>query len=278
MENEPNSNQNSAPTGEPANSTPNPNPTANPASITNPVSAEKVEPDFMAAANPTLAPTETPTPVIAEKPVSPAENQPNYPKNEPAFEPEKGGSKFFRIFLLILAIVILVWYFRTDNKKEENQPNNNSNVNISVDANPQQGSVTIINPDEETATVEKIKIIGFYVNNSKNPEPGNCGTVYSLEREVEKKYDSEVVNTMRGLLLPLSAWEIEQGYSTQIPAGTMLSYVKINNGMAIVNLNKTLDAEAGACAWAAFRAQITKTMMQFPYVSGVTICVNNNCL
>ena len=86
-----------------------------------------------------------------------------------------------------------------------------------------------------------------------------------------------MVNTVRGLLTPLSSDELAQGWSSSIPLGTYLRNVVIKDGVAKITLSANLNKVAGSCAVTAARAQIEKTLLQFSYINSVEICVDDNC-
>ena len=121
-------------------------------------------------------------------------------------------------------------------------------------------------------TISVLHLATYYSKNSDD-----CSEVLPLEREIEKKYKSNIVNTIRGLLTVLDEKESNQGWSTNIPIGTYLKYINIKSGVAEISLTSSLDTTAGSCAVTAVRSQIEKTLTQFPYISSVNICVEENC-
>ncbi|MFA5029869.1 MAG: GerMN domain-containing protein [Patescibacteria group bacterium] len=208
----------------------------------------------------------------------------------PAERPSTKRSIITTVIVLVV-IVLVFWYVSKENSKETVPANNEAeNANISVNSNMENGEVKIIGEGnnnqeikqpEETATTgqgeESYKIVAYYSNTKNDPGAQDCSRVYALERPGEKKYDSEVVNAVRGLLAPLTEAEQADGWVSNIPAGAALSYVKVENGMAIANFNSALGQVGGSCAVAAIRAQIERTLTQFSYIKAVTICVNGNC-
>ncbi|OGY51004.1 MAG: hypothetical protein A3B89_02420 [Candidatus Buchananbacteria bacterium RIFCSPHIGHO2_02_FULL_40_13] len=197
-------------------------------------------------------------------------NQNNSAKNQ------ENGSKVGLIITVILIVFVAVglWYSNKDAGLNEN---NNNNGKVVVDDTPEQGSVTIVNDKSNDQVLadngNTVKITAYYNKISSN----ECENVALLEREVEKKYNSEVINTVRGLLTPLTDSEISQGWLTSLPVGTNLKYVKIKNGLAEVSLSSALRNVAGSCRVLAIRSQIEKTLLQFPYIKSVKICIENDC-
>ena len=77
------------------------------------------------------------------------------------------------------------------------------------------------------------------------------------------------------LLKGPNADEEKKGLFTSIPSGVMLKNITIENGTAHADFNESLNA-GGSCRVAAIRAQIEKTLRQFPSVSDAVISVNGN--
>lgn len=68
--------------------------------------------------------------------------------------------------------------------------------------------------------------------------------------------------------------ELDLGYFTNIPVGTRLNSIKIENGTAYVDFSEELNNVAGSCAIAGVYASINDTLKQFPTVQNVVISVN----
>lgn len=186
------------------------------------------------------------------------------------------------VVVVIVIIALGIWYFSRDQGPAGESDNQlNDNVNIVVNDQQEEGEVKIINSNQDNEGLieaeKAVKIAAYYNNTKKDPGMPDCSKVYSLEREAEKKYDSEVINTVRGLLTPLSESEKAAGWVSSIPPSTFLKYVTITNGAAKVNFTAGLNQISGSCAVTAARAQITQTLLQFPYVTSVVICVEDNC-
>lgn len=196
---------------------------------------------------------------------------------------------FRRIARIIAAIAILIFFAWLINRESTKDNSADSNVNISVDGEQQNGTVNIIDEVKGDIKIEDSSVTAtrplagyvisaYYLNTKNDPEMKDCGNVYELKRQGERKYDSNIVNTVRGLLAPLSAEEQAQGFSSAIPANTFLQYVRLDgNGNMEANFSGQIAKAAGSCAVTAIRAQITQTLMQFANVKTVTICINGNC-
>ncbi|MDO8669714.1 MAG: GerMN domain-containing protein [Candidatus Buchananbacteria bacterium] len=188
-------------------------------------------------------------------------------------------SRMGNIITIIVIIVVAagIWQVNKKNSGQTGDSNDSNNVNIVVDSNPETGNVTIIGNENEnidsSISGDTVKIVAFYNKIGTN----ECENVTSLERIAEKKYDSDVINTVRGLLTPLSAEESAQGWISSIPDGTYVQKVTIKNGVAQAVFSSSLNKVAGSCRVLAIRSQIEKTLLQFPYIKSVNICIENNC-
>ncbi len=196
---------------------------------------------------------------------------------------------FRRIARIIAAIAVLIFFAWLINRESTKDNSSDSNVNITVDGQEQNGTVNIIDEVKGDIKIEDSSVTAtrplagyvinaYYLNTKNDPEMKDCGRVYELKRQGERKYDSNIVNTVRGLLSPLSAEEQAQGFSSAIPDNTFLQYVRLDgNGNMEANFSGQIAKAAGSCAVTAIRAQITQTLMQFANVKTVTICINGNC-
>ncbi len=277
---------------------------------------EPVEQQPSAGAAAETAVSETNQPAIFAQPDNkPLEAGPALEKKEP--EPEikaqplpaigdadnKNGGivwKIIFIIIIILVVFLLVKFF-SNKGTGINVLDTIANVNVKVSNEQEKGKVNIVAEDSRklndkvseqaanqpqltptpasgAATASTTKIIAYYPNSMKNPGAADCSKVFPLERNAEKKYDSDVINTIRGLLTTLTPEEKDQGFITNIPVGTMLKTVKVSDkGVAEVNFTASLNNIGGSCAVSAARAQIEQTMKQFPQVKSVLICVDGNC-
>ncbi len=220
----------------------------------------------------------------SQQPVSDHSWQPPKTDDTSSFNPEEEESSFGTIATIVVVIVLVVvaiWFFNKDTQSEVNQetavsdgqeqdyvPGDNDAVVVPTndDSNTDNSDSSPELTDQET-----VKITAYF---SKGDD---CSSVFPLEKEIEKKYDSDVINTVRGLLYGLTAEDVGNGYTTNIPSGTYLNRVDIDKGVATVKLSEDLNKVAGSCAVTAARAQIEKTLLQFPYISAVVICAGDNC-
>lgn len=111
---------------------------------------------------------------------------------------------------------------------------------------------------------------------SKEGEQNNrCDIVHKVSRAVP-----ETRGVARAALQHLIAGptreEWEQGYRSIVPGDVELQDITITNGVARADFSSTLNRVGGSCAVTAARAQIEKTLQQFPTVSSVVISVDGD--
>jgi hypothetical protein len=103
----------------------------------------------------------------------------------------------------------------------------------------------------------------------------NCTEVSAVERIVPKT--TAVARTaLEELLKGLTQAEKDKNFYTSINAGVKIQSLVIDNaGTAKVDFNEQLQFQVGgSCRVAAIRAQITKTLLQFPTIKNVIISIN----
>jgi len=189
--------------------------------------------------------------------------------------------------VIILAAILGIVYLATRPMSESSGASDGQTVKVSD--LPEQGKVNIIDEVKEDIKMQNTniepqtvllqeKVIVYFGNMQKNPNSEDCGLVYPLEREADKKYDSNMVNTVISLLTPPNVAEREGGYVTAVPSGTILKYLKLDDsGTGEANFSGSLSRAAGSCAVTAIRSQIKATLLQFASVKSVVICVDGNC-
>jgi len=102
----------------------------------------------------------------------------------------------------------------------------------------------------------------------------NCTDTAVIEREIEKTSAparAAIEELLKGPIL----LEIDLGFSTTIPADVKLQKITIENNIAKVDFDETLErGVGGSCRVAAIRSQITQTLKQFSNVKEVIISIN----
>ncbi|MEI6288594.1 MAG: GerMN domain-containing protein [bacterium] len=203
---------------------------------------------------------------------------------------EKFGN--YGAIVAIIVVIIAIFYFSKTaghNSDDTNVSNNQENVSITVNPNKENGEVKVVsennkdgitNTDTNNSTETSVTttITAFYANTKNNPNMADCSAVSPLKRDIPKKYDDNIINTVRGLLTSLSAEEKSAGWVSTIPSGTYLQSVKIKDGgVAEINFNNSLSKVSGSCAVTSIHAQIETTLKQFSSIKSVIICINGNC-
>jgi hypothetical protein len=212
---------------------------------------------------------------------------------EAGYEKAKIKSNTIISIVIILALVLGLVFWLTRDNNSDNSDAGNPNGKIVVSDAPEQGKVTIIEEVKDqlkvasggTATFNntnpnsaKMAVTVFVGNTRKNPNSADCAQVYPVNRQAEKRYESNMINTVLSLLEPISTTEKENGYISVIPAGTFLQYIKIDDsGVATANFSGSISKVAGSCAVTAIKSQIKNTLIQFASVKSVVICIDGNC-
>lgn len=117
----------------------------------------------------------------------------------------------------------------------------------------------------------KVKI---YFNNNKLDPEISCNKVFPVEREVSKTV-AVAKAALEQLLEGPTETERNQQYLTSINSGVKIQKLIIENNIAKVDFDETLEkAVGGSCRVSAIRAQITETLKQFPTIKSVIISIN----
>jgi spore germination protein GerM len=94
-------------------------------------------------------------------------------------------------------------------------------------------------------------------------------TLGVADRQVPVTSTPEVA-AMKALLGGPNATERAAGLATNIPTGTVLLGLSINNGVALANMNKTFESGGGSLSMMSRLAQVVYTLTQFGTVHNVT--------
>ncbi len=115
-----------------------------------------------------------------------------------------------------------------------------------------------------------------YFNNDRLDPAITCTNVFEVQRVIPytQSVGQAAINEL--LMGPIEK-EPGLGYYTNIPTGTRIKSLRIENGTAYADFDENLDKNiGGSCRMSAIRAQITETLKQFPTVQNVIISVNGN--
>ena len=128
-------------------------------------------------------------------------------------------------------------------------------------------------PIKFTPAAETVKLQAYFSNNNLDPEM-TCEKVFPVIR-VLPKTQAVAKAALEELLKGPNDEEMLSGYSTSLNAGVKINSLVIDNGVAKVDFNQTLEnGVAGSCRVGVIRLQIVETLKQFPSVSSVIISVN----
>lgn len=131
-------------------------------------------------------------------------------------------------------------------------------------------------PKCEGVVGEPLAVSAYFSKDRGDGFP-DCSVVHRVTRSAvttrrgdgnEPKYMAALEELLKGPL------EGEKGYFTNLPAGAGYRTVEFKGGTVTVDFGDTLDGVAGSCRVAAIRAQIEKTLTQFPEVKKVVIAAN----
>lgn len=120
---------------------------------------------------------------------------------------------------------------------------------------------------------ETLRVELYFNNDNLDPE-FSCNKVFPVEREIPKTQAVARASLEELLKGPTNEEKLE-GYFTSINSGVKIQSLTIENGVAKVDFDETLEFQVGgSCRVAAIRAQITQTLKQFPTVKEVIISIN----
>jgi spore germination protein GerM len=120
--------------------------------------------------------------------------------------------------------------------------------------------------------VEQMTVKAFFSNNNLDPEI-SCTKVFPVERNVPKT-EAVARAALEELLKGVTNEEKDQGYFTSINPGVQIQKLTIEDGIAQVDFDQTMEeGMGGSCRVSAIRAEITETLKQFPTVKEVIISV-----
>ncbi len=113
----------------------------------------------------------------------------------------------------------------------------------------------------------------FFGSTAQDPGALRCDVAYPVTRRIART-DAPARAAIEELLAGPTARESREGYTTSIPAGVTVRALTIRDGLARIDFSEELRAAAGgSCRVNAVRAQIERTLLQFPTVSRVEILV-----
>ena len=144
----------------------------------------------------------------------------------------------------------------------------NSSSDSSADVLVSHTPVAPVTP-VQTTNMQSVDL--YFANVDKSA--GNCSAVFRVSRKIPATVAIGTA-TLNELLTGPSRADLAAGYTTDIPLGSRLNSLRIENGVAYADFNAVTEGVSGQCSDALRRAQISQTLMQFPSVSTVVISID----
>lgn len=126
-------------------------------------------------------------------------------------------------------------------------------------------------PDVPLPVEHRVQI--FFGNSEKDPDMLQCDSVHPVDRTVRAVGDP-IRAALENLLEGPTLEEEARGYFTSLNKGVEIKELIVREGAATANFDYQLDrGVAGSCRVEAIRAQIERTLLQFPDIENVRILV-----
>jgi hypothetical protein len=124
--------------------------------------------------------------------------------------------------------------------------------------------------DSEAPT---ITVQAYFPNPGLAPPPDvDCGVVFPVGRTVPWT-PAPARAALEALLAGPTEAERASGYATSINPGVTIRGLVVENGVATADFSEELERTGGSCLVTAIRAQIERTLLQFPAVRSVRISI-----
>lgn len=129
-------------------------------------------------------------------------------------------------------------------------------------------------PVRFAASAPRKGVVRVFFNRTASGDDA-CDAVWPVPRAVEPERAHPGVVLAELLAGPTPA-ERERGFLTNVPEGVQLRSLRVENGTARADFDRTLGRAAGSCRVLAVRAQIERTLLQLPGVDDVVISVEGD--
>lgn len=157
------------------------------------------------------------------------------------------------------------------------QPATRAGVLVLDRSNPSglaENAALVALPVRFVASAPRRRVVRVYFNRTASGDDA-CDAVWPVARAVEpKRADAEGV--LAELLTGPTPAERDRGFLTNIPEGVQLRSLRVEDGTARADFDRTLDRTAGSCRVLAVRAQTEQTLLQLPGVDDVVISVEGD--
>lgn len=146
--------------------------------------------------------------------------------------------------------------------------------------NEEVSSATESTTEPTEALLPGIMNLKVYFGNRRFNPDGDCGRVYSLNRDIPLT-QAVAKASLRELFAGPTLKEKEEGYTSFFSEKTenILKKIKIENGVAYVDLAdiRTIIPNAStSCGGAQFLAEVDKTLKQFSTIKKVIFAINGD--
>lgn len=172
-----------------------------------------------------------------------------------SFVPFK-GSISYQSAATTSAILVL------ENDNPSGMPENQKRIEIPL----------VLIPSQNTSAAT-LDIKAYFMNDNLDPEV-SCDKVFPVARKIAKT-QAVARAAMAELLKGPTEAEKAEGYSTAINPGVKIQGLTIENGVARIDFDNTIENNVGgSCRVTAIRAEVIETLKQFPAVNDVVISVD----
>lgn len=134
-----------------------------------------------------------------------------------------------------------------------------------------ENAATVVVPVRLDEAAPRSRAVRVFFNSSRLGGD-SCEAVWPVPRAVDAT-GSGVRAALTALLAGPTAAERDRGFLTNIPEGVTVRSLRLEEGTAHVDFDRSLDRAAGSCRVLAIRAQVERTLLQFPTVDDVVISV-----
>lgn len=113
----------------------------------------------------------------------------------------------------------------------------------------------------------------YFPNAKRDPDHLDCSVVFPVRRAIRTDAGGEGRAALEALLKGPTDEEKEAGYFTSLPEGVSLESFAMAKAEARADFSGELRAVAGSCRVQSIRAQVERTLEQFPEVTSVAISI-----
>lgn len=125
----------------------------------------------------------------------------------------------------------------------------------------------------DSATARTTTVQAYFSNPGLAPPPDvDCGVVFPVSRTVPWT-PAPARAALEALLAGPTEAERARGYATSINPGVTIRSLVVEDGVAAADFSEELERTGGSCLVTAIRAQVERTLLQFPAVRSVRLSI-----